>query len=76
MIPSLTHDPLGRRYKRAADRRRCERQDNPKPWPSDEELVRMFFVDGLTSPQIADDLGRPKNTVRSRISRARWRICQ
>ena len=73
-IPSMTLDPLGRRYKRTADRRRCERQDNPKPRPSDEELVRLYFVDGLTCYQIANDLGRNENTVRSWINRARWRL--
>jgi DNA-directed RNA polymerase specialized sigma24 family protein len=71
MIPSLTHDPMGRRYKRAADRRRCERQDNPKPRPSDAELLAMYAR--LTAPQIADDLGRNPNTVRAWINRARWR---
>lgn len=64
-------DQLGRKYKRQADRARCHRQDNPLPRPSDDALLEMYA--SMTASQIANDLGRNANTVRSWINRAQWR---
>ena len=76
-IDSLTFDSLGRRYRSKADRRRCDRQDNPLPRPSDDELMAMYTGQGgstpLTAPQIAAQYGYKETTVRSWITRAQWR---
>lgn len=56
------------RYRRRADRLRCERKDSPMPRPSEEWLLAEFAV--RPAPAIAATGGWNPNTVRSWITRA------
>lgn len=56
------------RYSRSADRRRCHRQDNPLPRPSEDDLLKMYA--SRTVESISRELGHNHNTVKSWITRA------
>jgi RNA polymerase sigma-70 factor (ECF subfamily) len=44
--------------------------------PSFRKAIQLCDLDGLTTKEVADILGVPHSTMKSRVSRARWKLKQ